>query len=121
MKYVAVKGMDLVPVESGVEISGVAVSTQASSNVKADGKKVYSGDISVSISSAVSGGYTAQGPIHFTIHPSAQYASADGKKMLLEGDTSDSVKVTGYMGQSSKAFDVTIKVESAGQTSIKAE
>lgn len=121
MKYVAVEGMMVVPVEEGVEISGVIVETGASAAVKVDEKGVYSGDITVTVATAIFNGYTAA-DLTFTLHPSAEYTSVDGKKVLLEDDTSDTVTATGYMPPSqSTNFPVTIKVLSAMQTYMKAE
>jgi len=124
MKYVAVSGMTVIPVEQGVSIDGWTVTTQPSSNVFADGKGVYSGGISVTVPqpTLVEGGFVAP-PTTFTLHPSSLYVKADGKYALLEGDTSDTVTLTGTNPGSgaTSEFSLTLKVSVAGQTCVKAE
>lgn len=123
MKYVAVKGMTILPVEPGVALTGVVVTTLPSQDVLAEGNGVYSGDVQVTVASAVFSGYVAAN-LSFTLHPSAEYSSVDGSKALLEGDTSDTVTASGSNPELSPQqldFPITIKVSIAGQTSVKAE
>lgn len=124
MKKVAVQGMTVLPVETGVTIEDWIVTTLPSTKVIADGKGVYSGDISVTVPAPtlVSGGFVAPSTV-FTIHPSAIYSEADGKPVLLEGDTSDTITLTGTNPVSGlqATFPLTLKVSVAGQTSVTAE
>lgn len=123
MKPVAVQGMAIVPVEQGVTLTGVVVSTPPSSYVFVDGKGVYSGDITVNVASASFNSYTATG-LTFTLHPTAEYVLSDGSEALLEGDTSDTVSAQGYNPSLSPpeiTFPVTLKVDSAGQSVMNAE
>lgn len=124
MKKVAAQGMTVIPVETGVTIEGWVVTTPHSTKVTADGKGVYSGDISVTVpaSKLVEGGFVAPSTV-FTIHPSAIYSEADGKPVLLEGDTSDTITLTGTNPVSGlqAEFPLTLKVSVAGQTSVTSE
>lgn len=123
MKYVAVEGMELAPVEQDVELTGVVVETFPSPNVSIDGNAAYSGQISVKAASAAYSGYVAEN-LSFTLHPSSSYAKIDGESALLEGDTSATVTASGKnpsLVPQEMEFPVTLKVSSAGQDSTKAD
>ena len=56
----------------------------------------------------------------FTIHPTSEFADVDGNPCVLEGDVSDTLKLTGYSGSSS-TFALTLKVQKANQSNVAAE
>ncbi|MBR6448347.1 MAG: hypothetical protein IKS96_07310 [Fibrobacter sp.] len=124
MKYVAVEGMVIVPVEAGIVFDGFSVITMPSNDVSVDGSGVYSGDIVVDVyaPTLVEGGFVAP-TARFTLHSSAEKVNADEKAVLLEGDTSDTLTLTGIqpVTEVPQEFTMTIKVLSAGQTSMKAD
>ena len=122
-KLVAVEGMTLLPVETGVILAGVSVISAPSANVKVDGSGVYAGDVDVKAATATFNGYVAEN-VDFTLHPSASFTSADGEKVLLEGDTSDTITATGKnpsLTPQEITFPVTLKVLNAGQANVTAE
>lgn len=120
MKKVAVQGMTIAPVETGIVIDGYVVATQPSTNVSVDQKGVYSGDIKVTVPAPTYGAYVAPST-DFTLHPSSEFTDFDGKPCLLEGDTSDTLTLTGYSGSSSTTFTLTLKVLAANQNYAIAE
>jgi len=120
MKNVAVQGMTIAPVETGIAIEGYVVVTPPSTNVLADQKGVYSGDIKVTALNPAYGSFVAPST-DFTLHPSSEFSDVDGKPCLLEGDTSDTLTLTGYSGSSSTTFTLTLKVLAANQNYVVAE
>lgn len=120
MKNVAVQGMTIVPVETGISIDGYVVVTPPSSNSLVDGKGIFSGDVTVTVPAPTYGAYVAQST-DFTIHPTSRFANVDGNPCALEGDVSDTLTLTGYSGSSSKKFALTLKVQKANQSNVAAE
>ena len=120
MKNVAVQGMTIVPVETGISIDGYVVVTPPSSNSLVDGKGIFSGDVTVTVPAPTYGAYVAPST-DFTLHPSSEFTDVDGKPCLLEGDTSDTLTLTGYSGSSSTTFALTLKVLNANQNYAVAE
>lgn len=120
MKNVAVQGMTIVPVETGISIDGYVVVTSPSSNSFVDGKGIFSGDITVTVPEPTYGDYVAQST-DFTIHPTSGFADVDGNPCVLEGDVSDTLTLTGYSGSSSTTFALTLKVQKANQINVTAE
>jgi len=120
VKNVAVQGMTIVPVETGISIDGYVVVTPPSSNSLVDGKGIFSGDVTVTVPAPTYGAYVAQST-DFTIHPTSRFANVDGNPCVLEGDVSDTLTLTGYSGSSSATFALTLKVQKANQSNVAAE
>lgn len=120
MKNIAVQGMTIVPVETGISIDGYVVVTPPSSNSLVDGKGIFSGDVTVTVPAPTYGAYVAQST-DFTIHPTSGFANVDGNPCVLEGDVSDTLTLTGYSGSSSTKFTLTLKVQKANQSNVAAE
>ena len=116
--YYAVQGCQL-QIMSG---AGVAtITTPPSTKLKAAGKPVYTGPLSVSVSgfsgSVVSSGGTGVG----TINPTST-SKSDGKGIVREGDTSQPITVSGVNASGLPASEVvTVKIVSAGQTATGGE
>lgn len=94
------------------------ITTPASTKVKADGKGVYSGPLTISIS-----GYSGQG-IEVgtgtdTLQPTATKVKVEGKMVILEGDQV-TITVTGQTPQGASAsVPVNVKIQDAGQSKAK--
>lgn len=121
MKKVAVQGMTIVPVETGIAIEGYIITTPPSANVSVDQKGVFSGDITVTVPAPTYGAYVAPST-NFTLHPSSEFTDVDGEPCLLEGDTSDTLTLTGTNPSGSTTqFSLTLKVLAANQNYAVAE
>lgn len=119
MKYVAVEGMSLDFGDTTVLDESVTLGP-ASLNVSVDGKGVYSGQLAIAVVGAQKGDYTG-GTGGGIFLPSAQNVSADGQKVLLEGDEA-TFNVVGVNAELVPVtWSVTAKISSAGQTSMKAD
>ena len=122
-KNVVVEGCILVA-DSGA--GTITISSAASSNSKIDGKGIYAGDITISISNFSGPGFTG-GSGSGTLSGSAQFVSVDGKHVVLEGDQSESISVGATITPQpiSPPYTVTIltvvTITSAGQISVQAE
>lgn len=118
-KLVAVEGMTL---DFGDTVPGTVTLGNASTSVSVDGSGVYAGPVQIVLvgasnaQSAATGG-TGAG----TFEPTAEYCSADGIKVLREGDKAE-FKVVGVDAKSNPVeWDVTATIVAAGQTSVTAE
>lgn len=122
LKYIAVEGCTLefqVEGASGnIEITGTP-----STKVKADGKAVYK-EIKFSISNYNGGAVTnSDGTGTGSIIASAQHVKVEGNAVILEGDVSATVEISGTTTTSSGPTPVTttdvVKVTAAGQSKVK--
>lgn len=124
MKNIAVQGcsIELSP-PSTSPLTVITVTTQPNNNMKCDGKGVYTGQISVSISAYGSETITdmnGAGPA--TIVSTAQYVKVDGQPVLLEGDEDNNCAISGTTGGQTAVTDIiTVKISAAGQTSVAGE
>lgn len=122
-KNVVVEGCVLVA-DSGA--GTITISSDASSNSKIDGKGIYAGDITISISNFSGPGFT-NGSGSGTLSGSAQFVSVDGEHVVLEGDQSESINVTATITPPpatppyTMTVPTTVTITSAGQLSVQAE
>lgn len=118
MKYVAVEGMTVTYGENSVASSTLG---PASSVTKVDGNGVYAGMLSISVSGADNGVNTGGSGSGFFI-PGSSYCTVDHQKVLIEGDEA-TIVVEGTIKESGlpASWNVTAKIQSAGQTHVKAE
>nr|DAU31834.1 MAG TPA: hypothetical protein [Bacteriophage sp.] len=119
---VAVQGCTvsvLPPVAGG----SVTIQTPASTKCKAEGKGIYSGDISVLVAGTSLGALTQVDPATITISPSiVKKNKADGKIMLAVGDKGQtSSPVTFSAGQTSSTSVIMIQITDAGQSKVVVE
>lgn len=121
MKKIAVRGMNIAPVETGILIDGYVIVTPSSINVFVDNKGVYSGDVAVTVPAPTYGAFVAPSTT-FVIHPSCEFCDVDGNPCLLEGDTSDTLTLTGTNPSGATTeFSLTLKVLSANQEPVATE
>lgn len=120
MKYVAVEGMTISYNVGGVPATASETLGPASLTVKADGKGVYAGNLQITVTSATDGSGATEGSGVGFFEPSSEFCTADGEKFLLEGDEA-SINVVGVKNGEPYPWVLTAKVQSAGQTSVKAE
>lgn len=124
MNYIAVQGCTLKDmVNPGLEIS---ITSVPSTSVKIDGNGVYAGMINILISGTASNGVTIPPatPIPATISASAKSVKVDGQYVVLEGDDTGSLTLSGSPPPGSTSpttATATIQVISAGQVSVKGE
>lgn len=119
---VAVQGCTvsvLPPVAGG----SVTIQTAASTKCKAEGKGIYSGNISVLVAGTSLGALTQVDPVTITITPSViKKSKADGKIMVAIGDKGQTSKpVTFSAGQTSSTSVIMIQITDAGQSKVVAE
>lgn len=118
MAFYAVQGCQL-QIMSG---AGVAtITTPPSTKLKANGKPVYIGPLTVSVTgfsgAVVTGGGTGTG----TINPTS-IGKTEGKGIVREGDTSQPITISGVNASGSPATEVTtVKIVSAGQMVTRGE
>jgi hypothetical protein len=123
MKSLAVDGCELKLSDGSGKIS---ITNQPSTKVKADGKGCYYGKIEFSIS-----GYTGTNIINGdgsgsgSISGGSKNVKIEGKDAVLEDDESETVTISGTKpgpngSKISTTDDVTVKVQSAGQSKVKA-
>ena len=118
MKYVAVEGMTLDFGTTSVPPGGVVLGP-ASLKASVDGHGVYAGPLSIMVTGAAMGSNTA-GTGAGVFVPSSVRCTADGQKLLLEGDSATFI-VAGTLSGVPVSWPVTATVRSAGQVSVKAE
>jgi hypothetical protein len=120
VKLVAVEGMTIEYTVGSVVASATEVLGPASLNVSVDGNGVYAGSLSISVTKATDGSGASAGTGAGVFVPSSSYCTADGEKLLLEGDEA-TIEVTGTKGSQTYAWTLTAKIKSAGQDSVSAE
>lgn len=118
MAYYAVQGCQL-QLMSGAGVATIA--TPPSTKLKAGGKPVYVGALSINVSgfsgAVITGGGTGAG----TLNPTST-SKSDGRAIVREGDVSQPITVSGPNASGSPATEVvTVKIVSAGQTSARGE
>jgi len=122
MKLVAVEGLTLEP--QGIVSGGVITITSVpSAKMKAGGKGAYAGQLGFSVSGANASGYDpgtvmTAGPA--VIPASASKCRAGVLPLLLEGDQSAAVAMTGTISGTPTPFVEPWKVTAAGQSKVKA-
>ena len=117
MKYYAVQGCTP-SLSSGTGL--VNITTPPSSKVKFDGKGIYMGTITVSISGYTNGIITG-GIGTGTISGSSENTSF-GSNLVRENDESGQITVTGTLANGNKGeATVTVKIADAGQKKVQGE
>ena len=123
MKSLAVDGCELkLSAGSGTR----KITNQPSTKVKADGKGCYYGEIKFSISE-----YTGKNIINGdgrgsgSISGGSKHVKIEGKAAVLEDDESETITVSGTKpgpngSQIPTTDNITVKVQSAGQSKVKA-
>lgn len=122
LKYIATEDCEW-EFESNAETGTIKVTDGISEKVKADGKKVLIGTITISISNYAGKGITGGSGVG-TLDASATKVKAEGKAVVLEGDESGDIFVTGTNTAPPPpqlTVMVKVKVKKAGQTKVKAE
>lgn len=119
---VAVQGCTvsvLPPVAGGT----VTIQTPASVKSKAEGKGIYSGNISVLVAGTSLGALTQVSPAIITISPSViKKCKADGKIMLGFGDKGQSSSPVSFSaGIANSTAIIAIQITDAGQTKVVAQ
>lgn len=123
MKSLAVDGCEL---KLSAGSGKISITNQPSTKVKADGKGCYYGKIEFSIS-----GYTGTNIINGdgsgsgSISGGSKNVKIENKDAVLEDDESETVTISGTKpGPNGSKIpttdDVTVKVQSAGQSKVKA-
>ena len=123
MKSLAVDGCEL---KLSAGSGSRKITNQPSKKVKADGKGCYYGEIKFSIS-----GYTGiniingDGKGSGSIRGGSKHVKIEGKAAVLEDDESETITVSGTKpgpnGSKIPTTDnITVKVQSAGQSKVKA-
>lgn len=120
MKLVAVEGMTIEYTVGSVVASATEVLGPASLTVSVDGKGVYAGSLSISVTNATDGSGASAGMGSGVFVPSSSYCTADGEKVLLEGDEA-TIQVAGTKSGEPFSWTLTAKIKSAGQDSVSAE
>lgn len=123
LKNIAVEGCSLKFQNGGGPDTAISITGTTSTKVKADGKAVYK-ELKFSIS-----GYNGQaitnsdGTGQGSIIATAQKVKVEGNAVILEGDVSASITISGSTTTPSGKQDVTaveiVKVTDAGQTKVK--
>lgn len=117
--FVAVKGCTisaLPPITGGA----FTIQTPESSKVKASGKGIYSGVISVLVSGTSLGSYAQSAPVTINIQPSMiKKLKVDGNIALGLGDEGTTTDPAKYVaGTTSTTSPITIKIIDAGQKKV---
>lgn len=102
-------------VASATETLGPAIDT-----VKVDGNGLYAGNLNISVTNATDGQGATAGTGAGVFVPSSSYCTADGEKLLLEGDEA-TIQVAGTKNGEPFTWTLTAKMKSAGQDSFFAE
>lgn len=120
MKYVAVEGMTLSFGDN--EVGSVELGSP-SEKVLVDGKGVYAGQVTISLSDVANATvHGVEGSGNGVFVPSSLKCDADGEALLLEGDKA----YVSVMGKNSETgvdlpWVVMVEIVSAGQNSVSAE
>ena len=122
LKYIAVEGCSLNFQVAGAQ-GTIKITGTTSNKVKADGKAVYK-EIKFDIKNYNGGAVTnADGTGTGSIIASAQHVKVEGNAVILEGDVSATITISGTTTTQSGKTPVTtpdvVKVTAAGQTKVK--
>lgn len=121
-KYIAVNGATL-KLSSGTA-TGKEITSTPSSNSKIEGNGIYSGTINIAISGFVGSTVAVQtGGGSGTINGTASKVKVDGNSVVLKGDESGDILITGNYANGNPGAQETIKVsiDDPGQNLCKAE
>ena len=123
LKNITVQGCSLKFQNGGGPDTAITITGTTSTKVKADGKAVYK-ELKFSISGYNGQAITnADGTGQGSIIASAQHVKVEGNAVILEGDVSASITISGTTTTQSGKTPVTaveiVKVTKAGQTKVK--
>lgn len=117
MKYYAVQGCTL-SLSSGTGL--VNITTPPSNKVKFDGKGIYMGTITVSISGYTNG--TITGGIGIGYISGSSENNSFGSNLVRENDESGQITITGTKPNGNPGTaTVTVKIADAGQKKVQGE
>lgn len=124
-KLIAVEGCTLT-IDTGTGTA--AISTAPSTVLKAQGKKVYAGDLTVNVTNGVSGSCGTSTPATGTgtISPGSTKVKTGGNFVVLEDDESGTITMNGQepaspSGTQACSYTLKVKISAAGQIKAKAE
>lgn len=123
LKNITVEGCTLKFQNGGGPDTAITITGTKSTKVKADGKAVYK-ELKFSISGYNGQAITnADGTGQGSIKASAEHVKVEGNAVILEGDVSASITISGSTTTQSGKQDVTatevVKVTDAGQSKAK--
>ena len=120
-KLIAAQGCEIEltpPSTTEPPVLSVQIAEPPSTDVKAEGKGLYRGQLTIIIAGYQGGAVTTTGAGTGTIAGSAQSVKIDMMPAVLEGDTS-TVPATVVDASTGSTQPVTLRVKSAGQNSVK--
>ena len=97
------------------------IATPPSLNSTVDGKGIYAGPCILIVPSGSTGPGTLINPVTLTFQGSTIQSTIDGKKILLQNESSNTQTGNFQVGQSSVPFQLVATITIAGQTSTTAE
>ena len=116
MKYIAAEGCQFSFDPASTTPASVTVTTPASTDCKAGGKGLYRGTLALMIAGYQGGAITTTGAGAGTITGSAQSVKIDYQPAVLENDSGTASITDASTGATQP---VVVKIQSAGQTSVK--
>ena len=120
-KLIAAQGCEIEltpPSTTQAPVLSVQIAEPPSTDVKAEGKGLYRGQLTIIIAGYQGGAVTTTGAGTGTIAGSAQHVKIDMMPAVLEGDTS-TVPASVVDASTGLVQQVTLRVKSAGQNSVK--
>ncbi len=111
-------GSCIVQSNAGAVFSWTVQGTQAT-KVKAQGQAVLTMPCNIMISGYVMGSFTQTAPVVATIQPTGAKVRGMMQQVILEGDMSSPVTITGMIGQSAGTMVDTFKISNAGQMKVQ--
>ena len=121
-KYIAVEGATL-KLSAGTA-TGKEITSSPSNNSKIEGNGIYNGTINVKISGFVGSTVATQtGGGLGSINGTASKVKVDGHPVVLKGDESDNILITGNYanGNPGAQETITVSIDDPGQDLCKAE
>jgi hypothetical protein len=102
-----------------VDEATLSITTPAKIKVKAGGKKVYAGPMTIVVSNAVSGSCVSAAGV-VVITPTAEKVKVESSLVIREGDEGTGM-ATGVEGTQACTFDITVSIDEAGQSKVRAQ
>lgn len=116
MQYIAAEGCQFSLDPASTTPATVTVGTPASTDCKAEGKGLYRGTLTVTIAGYQGGAITTTGAGAGTVTGTAQSVKIDSQPAVLENDSGTATITDASTGMTQP---VVVKIQSAGQTSVK--
>jgi hypothetical protein len=115
-KLIAAQGCEIELTPASTTPATVQIVEPPSTDVKAEGKGLYRGQLTIMIAGYQGGAVTTTGAGSGTIAGTAQSVKIDMMPAVLEGDSGTAVVTDASTGATQP---VTLRVKSAGQNSVK--